>query len=209
MNSSWRVRSRRPGRCQRRAPAASRTRLNDLLGGPERDRAPGQDFLELAERDVRAPEGNRADDRGEHVRRSRHTSAPRRLRRARAPPPRPRGPRRLLDRVRPVSRSEDGETPPRRSAQTAPPPTPLNRATICGIAVIFTWARRRHADHHPRAPRPGRSAPSCPRSGSAASAITAIAIPTAAMRLPRTAVVGPARPRSPWMNRANARMYRT
>ena len=22
---------------------------------------------------------------------------------------------------------------------TAPPPTPLNSATICGIAVIFTW----------------------------------------------------------------------
>ena len=31
----------------------------------------------------------------------------------------------------------------RNSAQairnTAPPPTPLNSATICGIAVIFTW----------------------------------------------------------------------
>ena len=30
---------------------------------------------------------------------------------------------------------------------TAPPPTPLNSATICGIAVIFTAARADDADH--------------------------------------------------------------
>ena len=40
--------------------------VDDLLGGAERDRPPGEDFLELAEGDVRAPERDRADDRGEH-----------------------------------------------------------------------------------------------------------------------------------------------
>ena len=36
--------------------------------------------------------------------------------------------------------------------------------------------------------------------------VIAIAIPTAAMRLPRTAVVGPESPLSPWMNREKAMM---
>ena len=39
------------------------------------------------------------------------------------------------------------------TSAAAPPPTPLNSATICGIAVIFTRARRERADaaadHHP------------------------------------------------------------
>ncbi len=34
-------------------------------------------------------------------------------------------------------------TRPRRSGATAPPPTPLNSATICGIAVILHHAARR------------------------------------------------------------------
>ena len=88
--------------------------VDDLLGRAERDRAPGDDFLELAEGDVRAPEGDRADDRGEQ--------------------------REDRDVGRRCARSRRCR---RNSAQairnTAPPPTPLNSATICGIAVIFTW----------------------------------------------------------------------
>ena len=46
-----------------------------------------------------------------------------------------------------ISVSSSGLPPAARSSRysaqeisaTAPPPTPLNSATICGIAVIFTW----------------------------------------------------------------------
>ena len=91
---------------------------------------------------------------------------------------------------------------------TAPPPTPLNSATICGIAVIFTWRAAGTPTATPSA-MPSAISPQLPSPGFSSVAITAIAMPTAAMRLPRTAVVGPARPRSPWMNRAKAMMYRT
>jgi hypothetical protein len=37
-------------------------------------------------------------------------------------------------------------------------------------------------------------------------ATIAMTMPTAAMRLPRTAVVGPDRPRKPWMNSEKAMM---
>ena len=33
------------------------------------------------------------------------------------------------------------------TSAAAPPPTPLNSATICGIAVIFTRARRDGSEH--------------------------------------------------------------
>ncbi len=88
---------------------------------------------------------------------------------------------------------------------TAPPPTPLNSATICGIAVIFTCRAAGTPTAMPSAiPRAIR--PQLPSFGLSSVAITAIAMPTAAMRLPRTAVVGPESPLSPWMNSEKATM---
>ena len=78
---------------------------------------------------------------------------------------------------------------------TAPPPTPLNSATICGIAVIFTW----RADGTPSAvpitsPTMIRIQLYCTCSSVATAARV---IPTAAILLPRTAVFGPVRPIRP------------
>ena len=92
---------------------------------------------------------------------------------------------------------------------TAPPPTPLNSATICGIAVIFTW--RADGDADGRADRRGRAMirPQLPiPSGRAASRRRAIAMPTAAMRLPRTAVRGPVSPHQPEDEQARTRRCR-
>ena len=71
----------------------------------------------------------------------------------------------------------------------APPPTPLNSATICGIAVIFTL---RAAGTPMTVPitMPSAISPQLPMSSRSSVAMTATAMPTAAMRLPRTAVVG-------------------
>lgn len=79
---------------------------------------------------------------------------------------------------------------------TAPPPTPLNNATICGIAVIFT---RRAAGTPTTMPIPMPSAISTqlPMPGVSSVATTAITMPTAAIQLPRTAVRGPVRPIRP------------
>ena len=78
---------------------------------------------------------------------------------------------------------------------TAPPPTPLNSATICGIAVILTW----RADGTPSAVPITR--PTMIRiqlcSTCSSVATTASAIPAAAILLPRTAVFGPVRPIRP------------
>ena len=79
---------------------------------------------------------------------------------------------------------------------TAPPPTPLNSATICGIAVIFTWRAAGMPTAVPIA-TPRMIRPQLPIPGMSSVAITAIAMPTAAMRLPRTAVRGPVSPISP------------
>ena len=97
-----------------------------------------------------------------------------------------------------------GINPCRYSTQainaTAPPPTPLKIATICGIAVIFTLRAAGIPIAVPIATpaminqtvaepwnAPGRSS----------VAITAIAIPVAAILLPRTAVRGPVSPLIP------------
>ena len=80
---------------------------------------------------------------------------------------------------------------------TAPPPTPLKIATICGIAVIFTL---RAAGIPIAVPitAPSRISQTVldwlnsPLRSSVA--ITAIAIPVAAILLPRTAVRGPVSP---------------
>ena len=91
---------------------------------------------------------------------------------------------------------------------TAPPPTPLNSATICGIAVIFTLRALGMPIAVPMT-RPmairRKSAPS--RSGFSSVAITAIAMPTAAILLPCTAVVGLVSRARPMMKRLNATMY--
>ena len=88
---------------------------------------------------------------------------------------------------------------------TAPPPTPLKSATICGIAVIFTLRAAGTPTAVPSA-TPSTISPQLPSPGFSSVAITAIAMPTAAMRLPRTAPVGPESPRRPWMKSAKATM---
>ena len=83
---------------------------------------------------------------------------------------------------------------------TAPPPTPLNSATICGIAVMRTL---RAAGTPiaipmtmPSAINQGVLEPlkTC---GVSSVATTAIAMPMAAILLPRTAVRGPVSPLMP------------
>jgi hypothetical protein len=83
---------------------------------------------------------------------------------------------------------------------TAPPPTPLNSATIWGMAVIRTFSA---AGIPIAVPRTSPSAISHgvldPDStcGVSSVATTAIAIPVAAILLPRTAVRGPVSPLMP------------
>ena len=87
---------------------------------------------------------------------------------------------------------------------TAPPPTPLNSATICGIAVIRTL----RADGTPSAApttSPTMISSQLWRTVSSV-ANTATSMPTAAILLPRTAVRGPVSPDRPRMNSANATM---
>ncbi len=83
---------------------------------------------------------------------------------------------------------------------TAPPPTPLNSATICGIAVMRTL---RAAGTPTAVPITSPSAIShgvlepLRTCGVISVAMTAIAIPTAAIMFPRTAVRGPVSPLMP------------
>ena len=88
---------------------------------------------------------------------------------------------------------------------TAPPPTPLNSATICGIAVIFT----------PRAAGTPTAVPiaipitiraQSPIRSSSSVATSAMPMPPAAIRLPLTAVRGPRTIRRPTMNSAKPTM---
>jgi hypothetical protein len=80
---------------------------------------------------------------------------------------------------------------------TVPPPTPLKNATSCGMAVILVS-------------RAGGTPSTTPTTSPATIsghwsvwrilirvAVTARAMPAAAIRLPRTAVLGPVRPISP------------
>ena len=73
---------------------------------------------------------------------------------------------------------------------TAPPPTPLNSATICGIAVIFTLRAAGTPIAVPMA-TPTTIRTQSPTARLSSVATTAIAMPTAAIWLPRTAVRGP------------------
>ena len=78
----------------------------------------------------------------------------------------------------------------------APPPTPLKSATICGTAVILTLRAEGMPMIVPMiSAMMIRTQLPIPSIRNVAS--TAIPIPTAAMRLPRTAVRGPVSPLSP------------
>ncbi len=100
----------------------------------------------------------------------------------------------------PASRNSTNEI-----SATAPPPTPLNSATICGIAVIFTLRALGMPTAVPIA-RPTTISSQSPTPGLSSVAPTAIAMPTAAIWLPRTAVRGPRSMCSPTMNIENATM---
>ena len=83
---------------------------------------------------------------------------------------------------------------------TAPPPTPLNSATICGIAVIRTVRAAGTPTAVPiTSPRAISHGVLDPEStcGVSSVATIAIAIPTAAILFPRTAVRGPVSPLIP------------
>ena len=88
---------------------------------------------------------------------------------------------------------------------TAPPPTPLNSATICGIAVIFTLRAAGMPTAVPIS-SPRISSGQSPIRSSSSVATTAITMPAAAIRLPRTAVRGPRSMCRPRMNMAKATM---
>jgi hypothetical protein len=88
---------------------------------------------------------------------------------------------------------------------TAPPPTPLNSATICGIAVIFTERAAGTPTAMPTA-RPTTINPQSPMRSSSSVATTAIAMPAAATQFPRRAVRGWFRKCNPTTKRPNATM---
>jgi hypothetical protein len=108
--------------------------------------------------------------------------------------------------IRPRSSSSPGwRNSTMLMSATAPPPTPLNSATICGIAVIFTLRAAGTPIAVPMAtPTTIRIQSETWRCSSVAT--TATAMPTAAIWLPRTAVRGPRSIRSPTMNSAKATM---
>ena len=88
---------------------------------------------------------------------------------------------------------------------TAPPPTPLNSATICGIAVIFTRSAAGTPISVPIA-TPTTIRSQSPIRGSISVATSAMTMPTAAIWLPRTAVRGPRSIRRPTMKSENPTM---
>ena len=139
------------------------------------DRAARQDLLELAEGDLRAPERDRADDRAEQLG--------------------------DLDPQRDSCRPKPCRYSTHAISATAPPPTPLKSATICGIAVIFTFSAAGIPIAVPIT-TPSRISQTVPEPDelardAAASRSTAIAMPAAAILLPRTAVRGPVSPVMP------------
>ncbi len=77
----------------------------------------------------------------------------------------------------------------------APPPTPLNRATICGIAVIFTVRAPTSPTTAPIAAPPARS-PQLPIPSRARVVPIATSIPAPPTQLPLRACLGEERKRS-------------
>src|SRR5216683_1021725 len=96
---------------------------------------------------------------------------------------------------------------PAATSAAAPPPAPLKIATICGIAVIFT----RCAETIPIAAPTISAEPSTHQLTIPwlSVATTAIAMPTALMRLPRRAVFGELRKRRPMMKQTAVTRYAT
>ncbi len=88
---------------------------------------------------------------------------------------------------------------------TAPPPTPLNSATICGIAVIFTLRAAGIPTAVPIA-TPSTIRPHLPMPGRSSVSATAIAMPVAATMLPLRAVAGLVMNWRPTMNIEKATM---
>ncbi|MEI2700934.1 MAG: hypothetical protein V9E83_00865 [Baekduia sp.] len=72
----------------------------------------------------------------------------------------------------------------------------MNSATICGIAVIFTLSAEGMPIAVPMT-TPMMISHAFENGSTSSVAITASAMPTAAIRLPRTAVFGPVSPESP------------
>ncbi len=80
---------------------------------------------------------------------------------------------------------------------TVPPPTPLKNATSCGMAVILV-SRAGGTPSTTPTTRPAMISTHWSVCRILISvAVTASAMPTAAIRLPRTAVLGPVRPIKP------------
>ena len=77
------------------------------------------------------------------------------------------------------------------TSAAAPPPTPLNRATICGIAVIFTVRAPKAPIKAPMAtPTPMITNPAVVNRSNGSVAPSAITIPAAAVKLPFRAPFG-------------------
>jgi hypothetical protein len=85
----------------------------------------------------------------------------------------------------------------------APPPTPLNRATICGIAVIFTVRAPTRPIAAPIA-APSASRPQFPMPSSARVVPIATSMPTPPIQFPRLACFGEERNRSATMKQTIA-----
>jgi len=85
----------------------------------------------------------------------------------------------------------------------APPPKPLKRATICGIPVIGTLTAKRAPIAEP-ASIPARITPKPTICRSTSVTATAISIPSAPRRFPRTAVLGWESPFRQKMKRTDA-----
>ena len=89
------------------------------------------------------------------------------------------------------------------TSAAAPPPTPLNRATICGIAVIFTVRAPTTPTIAPIAP-PTMISAQLPMPSSARVVAIATIIPTPPTQLPLRACFGEERKRSATMKQTIA-----
>ena len=81
------------------------------------------------------------------------------------------------------------------TSAAAPPPTPLNRATICGIAVIFTVRAPTRPTAEPRRP-PTTISTQFPMPSSESVVAIATTMPTPPIQLPLRACFGDERKRS-------------
>ncbi len=89
------------------------------------------------------------------------------------------------------------------TSAAAPPPTPLNRATICGIAVIFTVRAPTSPTIAPITP-PAMIRPQLPIPSSASVVAIATSIPTPPTQFPLRACFGEERKRSATMKQTIA-----